>query len=253
VYYPGKFIFKGIYSEAFLDASIFNKFSTSAIRLLNNPNLTPERVKNVEFSARFTPFSKSYIQVSYYNAHYSNILAQVNGVLFDTLGTRTAQFQAIGKSRIQGVQLAAEYFITGNFSVFGNATYTNPQSLVADKWTRISDISDLSANLGTNLRLLNNKLNLNLRANIVGDKPAGKNTTISGSPFSENQGYTVFNGAISYAVTKMFTLQCAVDNITNLDYYSPGVRSSSGIQPSRVPQPGRIVFLKLIANIGNAL
>ncbi|RYE21938.1 MAG: TonB-dependent receptor, partial [Sphingobacteriales bacterium] len=123
VYYPGKFIFKGIYSEAFLDASIFNKFSTSAIRLLNNPTLEPERVKNFELSARFTPSGKNYIQVSYYNARYSNILAQVNGVLFDTLGTRTAQFQAIGQSRIQGVQAAAEYFITNSFSLFGNATY----------------------------------------------------------------------------------------------------------------------------------
>ncbi|RYZ98007.1 MAG: TonB-dependent receptor, partial [Sphingobacteriaceae bacterium] len=110
-----------------------------------------------------------------------------------------------------------------------------------------------SANLGGNLRLLNNKLNLNLRANIVGDKPAGKTTTISGSIYSENQGYTVFNGAISYAVTKMFTVQCAADNITNLEYYNPGIRSSSGIQPGRVPQAGRIIFLKLIANVGNAL
>ncbi|MEO6149163.1 MAG: TonB-dependent receptor, partial [Mucilaginibacter sp.] len=253
VYYPGKFIFKGIYSEAFLDASIFNKFSTSAIRLLNSPNLTPERVKNFEFSARVTPFGKNYIQISYYNARYSNILATVAGVVYDTLGNKTTQFQAVGKSRIQGLQAAAEYFITNNLSVFGNATYTNPKSLVAGKWIRISDISDFSANLGTNLRLLNNKLNINLRANIVGDKPAGKNTTVSAGIYSENQGYTVFNGAVSFAFNKMITLQCAADNITDLSYYSPGVRASGGVQPPRVPQPGRVVFLKLIANIGNAL
>ena len=34
VYYPGKFIFKAIYAEAFLDASDQNKFSTATTRLL---------------------------------------------------------------------------------------------------------------------------------------------------------------------------------------------------------------------------
>ncbi|OKS86814.1 TonB-dependent receptor plug domain-containing protein [Mucilaginibacter polytrichastri] len=252
VYYPGKFVFKAIYSEAFLDASVYNKFATSSARLVNNPTLTPERVKNLEFTARFTPFVKSYIEVAYYNARYSNILGTVN---VDTLGVKTTQYQAIGKSHIQGVQVTAEHYITSHISLYANCTFTDPKSQVTtngeSKLVRIGDISSFSSNAGVNWRTLHDKLNLNLRANFVGDKPVGVNTTISGSPYTETPGYTLLSGAASYAITKMLTFQCSSTNIGNILYYSPGVRAASGVQSSRVPQPGRIVFLKLIANLGN--
>jgi outer membrane receptor for ferrienterochelin and colicins len=94
-------------------------------------------------------------------------------------------------------------------------------------------------------------MDVNLRANFVGDKPVGVNTTISGSPYTETAGYTLFNGAVSYAINKKVTVQFVSNNITNIFYYSPGVRAASGVQSSRVPQPGRTVFAKMIFNIGN--
>jgi outer membrane receptor for ferrienterochelin and colicins len=251
VYYPGKFIFKSIYSEAFLDASVYNKFATSSARLVNNPLLEPERVKNIELSARFTPFARTFFEVAYYNASYSNTLGTVN---IDTLGVKTTQYRAIGKSHIQGIQFAAETFLYNKLSVFTNFSIIDPTRILTgttgNQSVRIGDISSFSLNAGVNAKFVKDKLNLNVRANFVGDKPTGIKTSTNGSPFSETPGYTLINGAVSFTVNKMITLQGIVDNVFDLDYVSPGVRAASGVQSSRIPQPGRVVTARLIANIG---
>ena len=251
VYYPGKFIFKSIYSEAFLDASVYNKFATSSARLVNNPLLEPERVKNIEVSARFSPFSQTFLELAYFNASYSNTLGTVN---IDTMGVRTTQFRAIGKSHIQGVQLAGETMILEKLSVFANFTIIDPTRISANgaatDRVRIGDISDFSFNAGLNAKFIKDKLNFNIRANFVGDKPTGAKTSISGSPFSETPGYTLVNSAISYNLNKNIMLQCIANNLFDLDYVSPGVRAASGVQSSRIPQPGRTLTARIIANLG---
>jgi outer membrane receptor protein involved in Fe transport len=251
VYYPGKFIFKSIYSEAFLDASVYNKFSTSSARLVNNPLLEPERVKNLEFSARFTPFNQTYFEVSYFNASYNNTLGTVN---VDTLGVKTTQFRAIGKSHIQGIQFASETKLVEKLSLFTNFTVLDPTRISAgtsgSQSVRIGDISNFSVNAGVNAKFMKNKLNLNLRANFVGDKPTGATTSISGSPFSKTPGYTLIHSVVSYNLNKIFMLQLIANNLLDLDYVSPGVRAASGVQSSRIPQPGRTLTARIVANIG---
>ncbi len=49
VYSPKTWVFKGIYSEAFKDATIIDKYSVVAgTRDVPAPNLRPEKVKNTE-------------------------------------------------------------------------------------------------------------------------------------------------------------------------------------------------------------
>lgn len=251
VYYPGKFIFKSIYSEAFLDASVYNKFATSSARLVNNPLLEPERVKNMEVSARFTPFSQTFFEIAYFNASYSNTLGTVN---IDTMGLRTTQFRAIGKSHIQGIQFAGETKLLEKVSLFANFSILDPTRIsagtVGSQKVRIGDISNFSVNAGVNAKFIKDKLNLNLRANFVGDKPTGANTSTSGSPFSKTPGYTLLNSAVSYNVNKMIMLQLITNNLLDLDYVTPGVRAASGVQSSRIPQPGRTLTARIIANLG---
>lgn len=251
VFYPGKFIFKSIYSEAFLDASVYNKFATSSARLLNNPTLTPERVKNLEISARFNPYKETFIEIALYDAHYSNTLGTVNTTTLE--GVATTQFQAIGKSRIRGVQFSGQAEVFRSIAVFGNFSLTDPQStsLSTNNSIRIGDISSFSANLGMNAKMLKEKLNINLKANYVGVKPTGKTTTISGNPYNETPSYTLINGTIGFNVSKQFTLQAIGENLFDVAYFSPGVRAASGVQSSRIPQAGRVFTFRLIANLSN--
>ena len=252
VYYPGKFIFKSIYSEAFLDASVYNKFSTSSARLVNNPLLIPERVKNLEFSTRFTPFNQTFFELSYFNATYNNTLGTVN---IDTLGLRTTQFRAIGKSHIQGVQFAGETKIFEKLSLFANFTTIDPTRISSGasgtQEVRIGDISNFSVNAGVNAKFIKDKLNLNVRANFVGDKPTGAKTSISGSSFNETPGYTMINSAVSYSINKTIMFQIITNNLFDLEYVAPGVRAASGVQSSRIPQAGRTLTARLIANLSN--
>lgn len=246
VYYPGKFIFKSIYSEAFLDASVYQKFSTSSARLVNNPLLEPERVKNIELSARFSPFKGSYAELALYDASYGNSLATVN---IDTLGTKTTQYRAIGQSHISGIQFTGETQLYEKVSLYMNFSVTDPRS-GANK-IRIGDISDFSANAGVNTKFIKDRLNLNIRVNYVGDKPTGAGTSISGNPYTETPGYTLFNTTVGFTVNKMLTLQCITNNLFDSNYFSPGIRAASGVQSSRVPQPGRTVVFRVIANFAN--
>jgi len=246
IYYPGKFIFKCIYSEAFLDASPFQKFSTTASRI-SNPTLKPEKVKNIEFSARYLVGKKSSVEVAYYHSAYSNSL-----VTATVPGTSFTQFQAQGKARIQGVQLAAVTSIS-IFSFYANATFSDPYAMNTnvegkDSLTRMGDIATFSANAGVNMRLLRN-FNLNVRVNYVGDKPTGPGTTTSGNPYTSTPGYTLLNGTLGYIIKKIGVVQIRADNIFDINYYSPGVRAASGIQSSRVPLPGRVFYGQFFLNL----
>ncbi|MCW3122011.1 MAG: hypothetical protein JWQ38_1503 [Flavipsychrobacter sp.] len=250
VYYPSKYIFKAIYSEAFLDASPFNKFSTTASRIAN-PTLTPEKVKNVELTAKYNIRKKTSVEVAYYHSWYSNSLITAN---VDYNGTKTTQFQASGKAEIQGIQLAAETSVS-IFSIYANATFTDPYSIIAgvsgkdSARARMGDIATYSANAGVNMRFYKDHFNLNMRVNVVGDKETGKGTTTSGNPYSSTPGYFLLNGTLGYKITKVGVVQFRVDNILNTLYYSPGIRSASGIQTSRVPLPGRVYYAQFNLNL----
>lgn len=253
VYYPGKFIFKAIYSEAFLDASNSNKFSTSASRKLANPGLPPERVKNFELNVRYKLSKNSYVEVAGYRSYYNHSLAIAQVTLPN--GTVTAQYQDIGKSNVQGIQVASSIYATRNISFYANATANDPRSTYtsskgADSVVRTGDIAYISANVGVNGSFIADKLNLNLRANIVGDKPTGKNTSVPSNPLHVIPAYEILNATVGYRVVKPLLIQVGCNNILNQEYYSPGVRAADGVQyASKVEQPLRNYYIKLIANL----
>lgn len=252
IYYPGNFIFKLIYAEAFLDASSFNKFSTTSARLINNPSLQPEKARNLEGSVRYAINKTTHIEAAYYFSAYSGTLGTIT---VDTMGVRTTQFAAIGRARIQGLQIAAESMLTKQLSLYVNVSHSNPKSILSskvngsDSLVRIGDISNISANVGLTYKLLKNKLSLHLRGNFVGDKPTGKNTTISRNPNDVIPGYMLLNAAVNFKIIKQLTLQLSGNNLMDKEHFSPGIRSASGIQSSMVPQYRRTFYITLIGNL----
>jgi len=255
VSYPGSFIFKAIYAEAFLDASNQNKFSTASSRLLNDPTLEPERVKNFELSGRYK-FSKSkrnYVELAAYRADYTHSLSLVQVTLPN--GIVTHQYQDIGKSLVYGIQVASEIFVGPNVSVYSNLTYTDPTSIFSnatggDSLVRTGDIATASANAGVNISFFRKKLNLNTRVNVIGDKPTGVNTSVSANPYTRIDGYTLLNATLGYRVIKNILIQFGCNNILNTMYYSPGVRTADGsVYAPRVIQPSRNFITRIIVDL----
>ncbi len=127
VYKPGSFIIKAIYAEAFKDANNREKYSTApGKRELSNPDLEPEKVKNIEGSVGRKFWDNLFINIVGYQSIYSNIIQEVQVLRED--GTLTNQNQAKGQARIFGINAMVDWK-TDNLSVYGNYTFTLPYIL----------------------------------------------------------------------------------------------------------------------------
>lgn len=256
VYSPGRWVFKGIYSEAFQDASNFNKFSRlPGVRDLPNPDLEPEKVENVELAAGWSDGRLS-AEVALYEARYDNVVT-LRTVPFGR-GT-TGQFQNLGELRIRGLQAVADWQL-GPWDLYANYTYTDPVNttpldargdpLVVDgrrvDELRIGDIPEHQVNLGLTRRL-RERLDVHLRGNYVGDRPTGRGTTVPTNPFSEIGDYFAAHTALTYRdlFAPGLDLQLLVENLFDGQYYHPGVRQAGADFAARIPQPGRSAFLRL--------
>ncbi len=248
VYTPANFILKAIYSEAFMDAGYWTKYSTTPGRLLDNPNLKPEKVKNLELSIGWKASDYFFADISGFNSYYTGDIGTVDVTFINNEGNtvETTQHQAIGNLRIQGLQ-SNLYFNYSNYSAYINYTFSNPYK-ITDKKIRIGDIASHHINFGINALFLN-KLNVNVRANWSGERPTGKETTVSNNPLNKIDAYFVINSAVSYNFFKRMSAQIIINNVLNKEYFDPGVRSANGIYyASRLPQNRRNFIVKLNVN-----
>ena len=245
VYSPMNIILKAIYSEAFKDASYLQRYSTSESRLLNNPNLQPERVKNMEFSMYWKINEELNFNIVGYNAYYSNAIKSVTVTLED--GTQTEQFQAVGSQTVNGLQAEINYKFS-DFKFYANYTYTMPIDKETD--LMISDIATHKANLIANA-FFYKYFNLNIRANYVGLRKTGINTSGSKNPIPEFDPFVTLNSSLSASnFMKYTTISLSVNNILNTEYFVPGVRDADGVTyTSRFPQFLRTFNLSVIFNL----
>jgi outer membrane receptor for ferrienterochelin and colicin len=243
-------VLKVIYSGAFQNVDNWTKFSLAPDRQLNNPTLGPEKVRNLEISGTWNIFDYLSTDITYFRASYSDIVGTARVKYIDENGEEkeTSQHQGVGTILIQGLQGNVNYK-KGNYSAYLNYTFNHPYNTEQNKETRVGDIPDFSFNIGGNASFLKNKLNIHLRMNYVGEKPTGKNTTISKNPNDKIPAYTIFSGAVTYQLIKGLALQLYVNNILNKEYFHPGVRSAEGsYNAAIIPQNERNFMTKLLVD-----
>ena len=163
----------------------------------------------------------------------------------------TQRFQNANALRARGVQSNAS-FQYRNVDLFGNYTYTSPmftkttRELRLDSRSpslRVGDIASHHLNLGAQIR--SGKLDTSIRVNFVGSRQ-----TVLSNPQSDVPRYTVANAAVSYDFLPGLTAQLVVNNLFDAQYRDPGVRTADNIRfASSIPQPGRSIFLKLLARV----
>ncbi|MCF8369984.1 MAG: TonB-dependent receptor [Bacteroidales bacterium] len=249
---PGNFILKAIYASAFQNASNWTKFATISTRLKNNPTLDPEKVSNFDFSIAYR-FSKNiYADLVYYRSIFNGVVGTGFVQLED--GTTTGQNQAIGALKIQGLQSNFSAKID-NYTLYANFTYTDPQNNILENgeltntYQRIGDIASIRSNLGVNASYFDH-LNVNFRMNYAGKRPVGSNTTVSANPGNFPATF-LFNSAIMYKeILPGFSVQLIVNNLFDLEYSDPGIRSADGkVYSYRTPQRGRNFLIQLIYDL----
>jgi outer membrane receptor protein involved in Fe transport len=246
VYTPSVFIFKGIYSEAIKDASNWTKFTTNPARQLTNPNLEPEKVKNIEFSIGIRLISSLYFETSAYSADYSGV---VGTKIVEYNGGTTGQNQPIGSLQIKGIQSILNYSFN-NYQIYANYTFTEPRNTEAGNEARIGDIASHHVNAGINAKYFE-KFNINIRLNYIGDRKTGSGTSVP-SNSEKFPALFLLNGSLSYQniLETGFTFQLSCNNILNKEYFDPGIRSADGsFYSSRTPQRERNFMLRVLYDL----
>ena len=244
VYSPGAFVFKTVYAEAFKDASYFDKYATTTGRKLNNPTLTPEKVKHIELSAFWHWTDLFQIDVSMFQSNFSNVIGTAEVIL--PTGEKTTQFQPIGKQNIKGYQITSR-FTMQSLTVWGNFTQVFPVDEKSD--LRISDISKFTTNIGVDSRVWKN-IYLSLIGSYVGERKTGLGTSGSRNPNTLFDPYFLLNSSLTWEnVIYGISLQFSVENLLDKKYFVPGVREADGkTYTSRFPQDGRTVHLGVLLN-----
>ena len=242
VFYPDKWVFKAIYSEAIFAFPSFVKFSSSVSRI-RPEGLSPEKVRNAEFSVhRSLLNSKLNVEGVIYYTRYSDLLTtnKVDG---------KDQYANLENSetRVIGSQFIGNWKVNQNIHINLNGTFNNSDLHLlnqgidgADSLLRTAQIADFTMFLGVGVSFLNKKGYAYFSTNVVGNKYTGKGTSVNNSGLLETiPGYQLVNLSLRYEIFPSIHLQLIGRNLLNEFYVAPGIRSAAGSQSSLIPQPGR--------------
>ena len=246
---PGKFILKGIYASAFQNASNWTKFSTNTSRKVDNPNLNPEKVSNIDLSIAYRFTKDIFADLVYYNSSFNGVVG--TGIVKLADGTTTGQNQAVGALKIQGLQSNLTVKIN-NYGIYANFTYSDPKNNIlkdgklTNAYQRIGDIASFHFNAGVNATYFEH-LNLNLRMNYVTNRPVGPGTSVPANP-GNFPAFVLANGSVMYKeILPGLSVQMIINNLFDLQYSDPGIRSADGnLYSYRTPQRGRNFLFRLI-------
>jgi outer membrane receptor for ferrienterochelin and colicins len=248
VFTPGDFVFKGIYATAFKQPAIYQRYSTNTARQVTNPGLDNENVSNIEVSAGWKITDDIFAEASYYRASYDNVVGTVS-VINPKTGSPTTKNDGVGSLRIQGIQASVTAQLTSHYSLYGNFTYTDPYNTEKGE-VRVGDIPSVSFNVGADALFLD-IIRVNIRANYIGERPTGVGTSVPANPFGTFSSVLLLNGTIS--VEKLvpgITGQLILNNITNLEYFDPGVRSADGgFYSARTPQREQNIMFRIMYDL----
>jgi outer membrane receptor for ferrienterochelin and colicins len=260
-----KIILKGIYASGIQNASQFTKFATGASRNAN-ATLKPEHIQNMEFVVQNRHGARINWNLSCFYSIINNAVASA----VDPEDPKKTKNQNVGTYQIAGGQGGLTYSpAKSSLSYYVNATFTQAKQTQIKgqaefKPITIGDIAAIKANFGVNYKksILTHDLNVNLRANYVGDKPVGPETTVALNNGVDGTGkipsYIVFFATLTYHNKKLdfFTVQFTVNNLLNSVYYSPGPRTANGNYVNSysgfvpwVPQQTRNYLINLIFKI----
>ena len=218
-----RLVLKTTYAEAFKDATWFQKYGS----LNGNPNLPPERVRNLEGGTYFQASKQASFNLLGYYSDYS----AVAGIS--------------GNRRIGGLQGEGSYRTT-RLTAWVNASYTVPMDV--DSAKRISDIADFTVNAGADYQVWK-QLHVYLSGNLVGPRETGRGTVGSFNPQQRFPAYCIFNANLTYPEVwvRGVGVQVSVTNLLNTEYAVPGIRGADNtLYVSRYPQEGRLFSLALL-------
>jgi len=256
VVHYGNFSTKLLYGEAIQEPTprqLYGGWEGSG----SSPDLTPELSKTLE------------LYLGYTKGNYSLAINPYHNLIDDTIFNLTEGPINIGSRDIYGVDVHAQ-FVTelGDKKIKWWAFYSyldtseekfNQQGII-DGEGEIGDLSDHKFHFGLTTKVFDEQLTATLRGRYYSDR-----ITIETNPVDKVDGYTTMDINFHYKdfLAKGLALSLRVNNLTDEQYFHPGIRdASSGNTPgyfdeddiwqgsagwsnSLLPQPGRSLLFSL--------
>jgi len=213
------------YGTAFVSPSFNFLYSLADSFALGNPNLKPEKSKNIEGSIRYKDDSGSMSLTMFQNKIDDFIIYTAPA----EAGSRTST-QNLNKAEIQGLTISGDQFF-GHFQIKGSATGQSAKNEDTDKY------------LPRRASLIGN-INLNY---YIGKWNIGVEETFSGKRFDDKEnivnlsGYALTNIVTDYKINDKLKLNLRLNNVFDKDY-SLAAEGRSGF---KYQTPGRSLFANL--------
>jgi len=213
------------YGTAFVSPSFNYLYSLADTYALGNPNLKPEKSKNIEGSFRYRDVSGS-MSLTMFQNKIDDFIIYSNP--YPTI-TRTST-QNLNKAEIQGLTISGDQFL-GHFQIKGSLTSQSAKNEDTDKY------------LPRRAKTFGN-INLNY---YVGDWNIGIEETFSGNRFDDKanitklSGYALTNIVTDYKINEKLKLNLRLNNIFDKEYSL----AAEGLSGFKYQTPGRSLFANL--------
>ena len=214
------------YGTAFVSPSFNFLYSLADSTALGNPNLKPEKSKNIEGSIRYKDYSGS-ASLTMFQNKIDDFIIYSNPLFIEGLRNTT---QNLNKAEIQGLTISGDQFF-GHFQMKGSLTSQSAKNEDTDKY------------LPRRASLIGN-LNLNY---YIGHWNIGVEETFSGNRFDDAansvnlSGYALTNIVSDYKINDKLKLNLRLNNLLDKNY-SLAAEGTSGF---KYQTPGRSLFANL--------
>ena len=193
---------------------------------LGNTTLLPEKMRSLEGALSFSLSNNYMLDI----IAYKNIL---DDAITKEVINNNYRWVNYGEINTNGLEISFRY---STKKLKSSLNYTFNQSYDENK-VFIPEISEHCGNASVTY-IFNNYINLNLRANYVGERKSPQIITSTGNTIIDP--YLIFNGTLTITHYKNLTIQLITKNILNTKYYHPSNRP-----PDRYRQPQRTMMLSI--------
>jgi len=214
------------YGTAFVSPSFNFLYPLSNTFAFGNPNLKPEKSKNIEASIRYRDDSGS-MSLTMFKNKIDDLIIYIGDDAVEFSRTNTTN---INKALIEGFTISGDQFF-GHFQIKGSATGQSAKNEDTDKY------------LPRRASLIGN-INLNY---YIGRWNIGAEETFSGNRFDDAankinlSGYALTNIVADYKINDKLKLNLRLNNVFDKDY-SLAAEGASGF---KYQTPGRSLFTNL--------
>jgi len=197
----------------------------TAIRILGNPDLSPETSKNYQLTLEFGPHARSFYRLNGFFNRVNNLILFIQQDDPNTPDVEEWRYQNVEAARVQGVEWEGQYRFSPAFSIQAGGVFQNARNLTTGKTL------EFTPDAQANVRFLfhNPHSSSSIRFTYVGTQQFGISTESAGSQPGKVKQYTLMDVEFTIPLPG-YRLFLGVNNLTGVE------------RPPFGPSQGRIFY-----------